>query len=453
MQNESSNRSALEARLHAQLHLQAEAMVAMEMKLMRLEAGMQQQGHHHHHHHQRGELPRGGGGGGSGLAGGGGGSAGGGGRGGGMGGAHRSTGGNSLLPPVGVLRGPSAGSLNIVSGLPPISSEAPFYEEDEEGDGSSLRGEGGVPRAVRATRGPISSGASYASAVTDGFTVEEDASTKNGDDDDDDSIGHTAGGTAGASVDGSASTPTFGGGRQQRNLEQILMDPEIRGVVNVERVSTRATRGAPDDESHGASTLATNMTHLTGATHPSTVISGSTREGESIIQVRALTPAPGLGGNVVDTSALRLSASPPAEERSQRSQSPITIDDASRAETASVGPLSTMSQTPSIAASQLSTAVIPPPRSRTYRTRQAARLGGMMNSDRPEGRVVQFTSNAAPIVISDGAGDSVTVPDELDNLSDVAEAFARSANQWREEYESRLDAIQKKYSDGGGGNE
>ena len=76
-----------------------------------------------------------------------------------------------------------------------------------------------------------------------------------------------------------------------------------------------------------------------------------------------------------------------------------------------------------------------------------------MNSDRPEGRVVQFTSNAAPIVISDGAGDSVTVPDELDNLSDVAEAFARSANQWREEYESRLDAIQKKYSDGGGGNE
>ena len=60
----------------------------------------------------------------------------------------------------------------IVSSLPPISSERP-YEEDDLG---SLE-DGGVPRAVRASRAFAASGASLASAVTDGFTV-DDASTK-----------------------------------------------------------------------------------------------------------------------------------------------------------------------------------------------------------------------------------------------------------------------------------
>ncbi len=41
-------------------------------------------------------------------------------------------------------------------------------------------------------------------------------------------------------------------------------------------------------------------------------------------------------------------------------------------------------------------------------------------------------------------GDSITMPDELDNFSDVADAFSNSARAWREEYEARLDAIHKR---------
>ena len=146
MQNESSKRSALESRLHAQLLLQSEAMVAMEMKLLRLEAseeGKGKQGQHAHHHQQQNQ--------------------------------HRTgtTGSGSAGPPVSVLResGFSSGGP-IVSSLPPISSDRPYEEEDL----GSLE-DGGVPRAVRASRAFAASGASLASAVTDGFTV-DDASTK-----------------------------------------------------------------------------------------------------------------------------------------------------------------------------------------------------------------------------------------------------------------------------------
>ena len=38
------------------------------------------------------------------------------------------------------------------------------------------------------------------------------------------------------------------------------------------------------------------------------------------------------------------------------------------------------------------------------------------------------------------------MPDELDNLSEVADTFATSARVWREEYEARLDALQKRWS-------
>ena len=67
-------------------------------------------------------------------------------------------------------------------------------------------------------------------------------------------------------------------------------------------------------------------------------------------------------------------------------------------------------------------------------------------------RLVQFTT--APASEPTDGADEVTVPEELDNVSDVAETFARSANQWREEYEARLDAIQKRYgNDPEGGEE
>jgi len=70
-------------------------------------------------------------------------------------------------------------------------------------------------------------------------------------------------------------------------------------------------------------------------------------------------------------------------------------------------------------------------------------------------RVVSFTTNdlshqsmmgVHPQIPqeNDGGGDSITMPDELDNFSDVADAFSNSARAWREEYEARLDAIHKR---------
>ena len=67
-------------------------------------------------------------------------------------------------------------------------------------------------------------------------------------------------------------------------------------------------------------------------------------------------------------------------------------------------------------------------------------------------RVVSFTTNDLTAGVqstpgpqeNDGGGDSITMPDELDNFSDIADAFSNSARNWREEYESRLDAIHKR---------
>ena len=215
------------------------------------------------------------------------------------------------------------------------------------------------------------------------------------------------------------------------------MDPEIRGEVSVHGTSTRATRGSEDGD--GDSTLATSMTSTTRA---STVFTGASTRGESV-NVRALSglsegaPEYENAGSGDESPAAYGAPSPTTanEERSQ-SGSPLTIQ--SR-ETVSVGPHSVASH--SIAASQVSTAVVAPHRSRAYRIRHDRAAGGP--STRPlANRLVQFTT--APVEPADGA-DEVTVPDELDNFSDVAETFARSANQWREEYEARLDAVQKRY--------
>jgi len=215
------------------------------------------------------------------------------------------------------------------------------------------------------------------------------------------------------------------------------MDPEIRGEVSVHGTSTRATRGSEDGD--GDSTLATSMT---STTRGSTVFTGASTRGESV-NVRALSGLSegaaeyGNAGSGDESPATygALSPTAPNEERSQ-SGSPLTVQ--SR-ETISVGPQSIASH--SIAASHISTAVVAPHRSRSYRIRHDRSAGG--STTRPlADRLVQFTT--APVEPADGA-DEVTVPDELDNLSDVAETFARSANQWREEYEARLDAVQKRY--------
>lgn len=69
-------------------------------------------------------------------------------------------------------------------------------------------------------------------------------------------------------------------------------------------------------------------------------------------------------------------------------------------------------------------------------------------------RVVSFTTNdlvagaqlAPEQQENDGGGDSITMPDDFDNFSDIADSFSANARNWREEYESRLDAVQKRFS-------
>lgn len=218
------------------------------------------------------------------------------------------------------------------------------------------------------------------------------------------------------------------------------MDPEIRGEVSVHGTSTRATRGSDDGD--GDSTLATSMT---STTRGSTVLTGvSTRAGESI-NVRALS---GLseaneyghaGSEDEENPSAYGIASPANDELSQRStSSPLTVQ--SRETAAS---MSQSIASHSVAASQISTAVVAPHRSRAYRRAHDRAAAGGAHTRPLANRLVQFTT--APAAEPTDGADEVTVPEELDNVSDVAETFARSANQWREEYEARLDAIQKRY--------
>jgi hypothetical protein len=99
-----------------------------------------------------------------------------------------------------------------------------------------------------------------------------------------------------------------------------------------------------------------------------------------------------------------------------------------------------------------STMAVAPPRAFTSRRAAAAAVepsrttstGSTMTN-----RVVSFVHDPAEALASystrSEAGDSVTMPDELDNLSssEVVDIFAANARRWREDYESRLEAIQK----------
>jgi hypothetical protein len=141
-----------------------------------------------------------------------------------------------------------------------------------------------------------------------------------------------------------------------------------------------------------------------------------------------------------------LGLSPPAvtddRQPRSRSQSPLTVHSAA---TASVGPQSVVSVA-TVGTSIISTAAVAPARSFRARRDAAARMGGD-GGRQFTNRVVSFTSNEVlnlPPDISE-AGDSITMPDELDNLSDVADALADRGRLWRDEYESRLDAIQKRF--------
>lgn len=234
------------------------------------------------------------------------------------------------------------------------------------------------------------------------------------------------------------------------NLESILLNP-----INSsdQGVSTRAVRGDTD----GNSSLPTSVT---SATMASTVLTATTR-GESIGVTRISSREDAEETGVLRSSAMRSNSDDMSEERSQinqaraprsRSHSPLTVQSAATGNqsvaSASLGP------------SILSTAAVAP--SRSFGTRRAnaaasianAEVSGHQGGSRSMAdRVVSFTSTSDqqlagdqqhPQQENDGGGDSITMPDELDNLSDIADAFSNSARAWREEYESRLDAIQKR---------
>jgi len=223
-------------------------------------------------------------------------------------------------------------------------------------------------------------------------------------------------------------------------------------------MSTRATRGEYD----GSSSLATSVT---GTTVTSTIVTATTRGGDSLNprSTSHLTHdaedegESGIVGDVVaptltsqrgqEDVVSMLGLSPPTvEERAprSRSQSPLTVQSAA---TMSVG--QSVASASVGTTSIISTAAVAPARSFRARRDAAARMGNNTEGRSMANRVVSFTSNevfsgSIPPEITEG-GDSITMPDELDNLSDVADAFADRARMWREEYESRLDAIQKKW--------
>jgi len=273
--------------------------------------------------------------------------------------------------------------------------------------------------------------------------------------------------------------PTQGGSRRDyrftdmqpvTNLESILLNPIQSSLPGDLGLSIRAVRGDYD----GNSSLATSVTNTTVT---STIVTATTRGNESTRQSVRLVPDTGsinedveleitastgsVGADLANSTAsmsqrgedYMLGLSPtraPSEEQQPppRNESPLTVQSA----TMSVGQsIASASIAPSVGTSVISSAAVAPARSFRARREAATRMGNatFVDGGRPweNNRVVSFTTDqvfSVPPEISE-AGDSITMPDELDNLSDVADEFANRARLWRDEYEARLDAIQKRW--------
>jgi len=481
VQQEQAKRTALETRLHSQLLLQSESMVAMELKLLRLEAKVANRDSRR----QR-RQPN----------------------------VVNATG--SANPPPTAMITDRLRPIAATSSTPNRSDEeADSFEELElTPRGTNRHGQGGgigsgSPPAVRMMHrggvgphgGPANiavvtrSGASVASAVTaTSFQEGEFSHALNEDERSDDGDIEDEGDH---NDDGSASTPTQSSRNRISNLESILLNPiqaqEHAGGIDGPGISTRAVRGDMD----GMSSLPTSVTSTTMA---STVVTSTTRGGESLaggnVSRRALedevpreqgTDAIAVGeetdvlaglvpahdSHLRSTSAEEFDMSiaeeggagghTPSELHRpprSRSQSPLTV------QSAATGTLSVASA--SLGPSILSTAAVAP--SRSFGTRRANAAAAIANAEVLSGgsrsmanRVVSFTNNDLALASAqssimagagglpspqlqenDGGGDSITMPDELDNFSDIADAFSNSARAWREEYEARLDAINKR---------
>jgi len=479
LQNESNRRAALEGRLHAQILLQSETLIAMEVKLLKLEAKVEKR---EAALRRRGllNIPN------SNIA---------------------SSSDRQINVNFGDSRfgsssvGDRSGGVGSAFANFPTSRsglENGTIEEEQVFDMREIRvntnesnsrnaraagatGNGNNPSrtgsGVNVSSNPtniavVSSGASLASAVTatsflDGLEAPDDSQAPSGEAHDDGVSERSRDGDVedeGAEEnDGSASTPTQGSRSHFTNLESILLNPIQHSIPSEHGLSTRAVRG---DYYDGNSSLATSMTNTTVAStivtattrgndsiNPRSIIAQLTNDTNSVIQdeegVEIVANSTSISQRGEDIDSM-FGLSPPAvteEHRPprSRSQSPLTVQSAATAEGY---PQSVASA--SVGTSIISTAAVAPARSFRARRDAAARIMNPQNLDGGRSitnRVVSFTSNevfSVPPEISE-AGDSITMPDELDNLSDVADVLADRGRIWRDEYEARLDAIQKRF--------
>eukprot|EP00574_Skeletonema_japonicum_P005970 CAMPEP_0201716524 /NCGR_PEP_ID=MMETSP0593-20130828/2467_1 /ASSEMBLY_ACC=CAM_ASM_000672 /TAXON_ID=267983 /ORGANISM="Skeletonema japonicum, Strain CCMP2506" /LENGTH=926 /DNA_ID=CAMNT_0048206335 /DNA_START=33 /DNA_END=2813 /DNA_ORIENTATION=- len=399
MQQEQARRTALEARLHSQLLMQSESMVAMELKVLRLEAKIAS-------HRQ----PR-----------------------------HLSNVGVTMdrLPPIAAApttpnqSDEEADSFEELDLTPRATRSSSVGQLSHGGGGGGNRG--GPTNIAVVTR----SGASVASGVTamsfpeEGFAHMDHAMNTGGSEDGDVE-------DEGDDNDGSQSTPTQGSRNQIANLESILLNPIPVVGSNDQGISTRATRGDTD----GNSSLPTSVT---SATMASTVVTATTRGDTSvgIARIPSRASASEEDALVEDIGDQNVNISD--DRPRSRDQSPLTVQSAA---TETLQSVASASLGPSI----LSTAAVAPARSfGTRRANAAIAAANAEGSTRSlANRVVSFTTNdlvaerSIPAQEHDGGGDSITMPDDLDNLSDIADVFSNNARAWREEYESRLDAIHKR---------
>ena len=228
-------------------------------------------------------------------------------------------------------------------------------------------------------------------------------------------------------------------------------------------MTTRAVRG----ESDGMSSLPTSVTSATMASTTTFTTRGNESVGITRIPSRITSETDIIREDTVvedqagilrshrsmrsNSDEFNISAEGTTDHNRQprsRSQSPLTVQ--SDALGTSVASLQ-----PSVGPSILSTAAVAS--SRAFGTRRINAAAAVASAEPTTGgrsnmadRVVSFTTNdlnaggiqeASPQEEEDG---SLTLPDELDTFSDIADAFSASSRQWREEYEARLDAIQKR---------
>jgi hypothetical protein len=203
--------------------------------------------------------------------------------------------------------------------------------------------------------------------------------------------------------------------------------------------SIRATRGNSDANSSlgtsvtGSTLTATIVTRVDSAPRPESFPADSIRGRFLSLDPDSRRTTSALTVDSQETSIIEESMPPRS-----RSNSPIATQ-SYNADAPSVGSGSSQST-----AIRSSVAVAAP------RVRRALR-GETAPDSRPlANRVVSFTTDLLQnqhAVVNNENCDSITMPDEpdeLDNLSEVADTFAASARTWREEYEARLEALQKR---------